>query len=32
MAYTAMRPDAGSSLPDFCLISEISSLHAALII
>jgi hypothetical protein len=32
MAYIAMRPDAGSSLPDFCLISDISSLHAALII
>jgi hypothetical protein len=33
MAYIAMRPDAGTSLPDFCsLISDISSLHAALII
>jgi hypothetical protein len=33
MAYIAMSPDAGSSLPDFwSLISNISSLHAALII
>jgi hypothetical protein len=33
MAYIAMRPDAGSSLPDsWSLISDISSLHTALII
>jgi hypothetical protein len=24
MAYIAMLPDAGSSLPDFCLVSDIS--------